>query len=261
MAIRLGTGLIGAMRLGATEVTKAYLGAGEVYSVASGASPQAIIGNGTNYLVIPDAAVWQVTSGFTIGLWVKTNSTAQGRNPEGWFSQSSNSNRAWTVHTVSTIDTRIYSVISNDGTAQELLNPLITSFGGQTWKHITVQYNPTGPVFRGKLNNGSWVNSTVVPTFTSIFNSTADVRIGANNNAIEPIRSYTKLSHIAFAASVLSDSDVTAMYNARDAASMPAGVDVYFDFSDFNGTTTTSQIGGQVATVNASSLSYDGDVP
>ena len=228
---------------------------------APAAAPQAIIGNGSNFLEIADNAIFTATTGWTAALWVKTNSNAQGRNPEGYFSQSNNSNRAWTFHTVSTIDSRMFCSFSNNGSSLVTCNPLVGgSFGGQTWKHVVLQYNGATTTLRCKMNNGAWDNGATNPGPT-MFNSATVVRIGAQNSGTDPFRSYTKLAHIVWANAVLSDADITTIYNARDAASMPAGVDLYYDFSDFNGTTTTAQIGGLTATVNASSLLFDSDVP
>lgn len=260
MAIRLGASAIGAMRLGASTVPKAYLGSTEVYS-AGGLAPQAIIGNSTNFLTIPDDPIFTATTGWTACLWVKTNSQAQGRVSEGFFGQSANANLSWTMHTLSTVDSRIYCSFSELGSVATTCNPLTPGgFGGQIWKHLVLQYNGATPVLRGKLNDGSWDNGALTPAAT-MFNSTEIVRIGAENGGTNPFRSSTRLAHVVWANSVLSDADITQIYNARDAASMPAGVDLYFDFSDFDGVSTVAQIGGLTATVNAASLLFDGDVP
>lgn len=228
---------------------------------AGGSLPQAIIGNGTNFLQIADDPIFSATTEWTACLWVKTNSQAQGRNPEGYFSQSTNSNRAWTFHTVSTVDSRIYCSFSDNGTTLVTCNPLMPGgIGGQVWKHLVLQYNGATPVLRGKINDGAWDNGAVAPAATML-DSTSVVRIGAENSGTNVFRSYTRLAHVVWSNSALSDADITQIYNARDAASMPAGVDLYYDFSDFDGVSTTAQIGGLTATVNAASLLFDSDVP
>lgn len=226
---------------------------------SSGPVPASLVGDGTNCLEVPDSALFAPGSGITVGCWIKTKST--GRSTEGFLSQSSNGEKSWSFQSLSNITTRIYCYAGDDGINTEALNPLVSGWAVDDWAHIVFQLNESTGVARAKVNNGSWVNSTVAWTRYPLHNSTAPLRIGADNSGANPLFSTSKLAFPFFSASVLSDADITTIYNARTLASMPSSVTEAWDFSDFDGSTTTGK-NGSVATATAAGLTADtGDVP
>lgn len=252
------------MRLGATEVTKAYLGAGEVYSASVGAVPASLVFPGTRHLLTAGYTPARTLREVTFTAWIKPTGTIA-RN--GIFAMQETvptiASRFFAAGTHPAVNYQVLGAMADDAGATQNYNAnragLVTLY--DVWTFVAIRVNSAG-LGQVRYNAEAWANLASMPDPYSVLNivSQAVMRIGCEQPSLHLMRSGGKIFQPTISFRGLSDADVTTIYN-KDLS--PA--DLSWDTTDaFDGTTLvcSDPTFNAITTGTGSAITFDtGDVP